>query len=257
MHNAQYHIAPLDITRDASQGVREDTAELASYALSDIASSRSEHSPARHQTSSIAPYRISSPSNGLLEPEEIERRLSNESSRPEIIQEVSESPSPQSSHSSQNSGHQSALTQMIRNSPPTENDSQATDEEELFATAGTHSVTVGEGIISQPSERTSLLRKRTAYGSVKDLESQKTNTTKLPSTFNISVRQCREHSAKVIRIATNPKSWNGQDLWRYGVRKPASYVPPVILGLLLNILDALSYGEVKPWQCTQSMTDLA
>ena len=244
--HADFPIAPVDITRSASQGVREDTAELASWALSDIASSRSEHSPARHHTSSITHQRTSSPSIGLPEQEDPSGRISNDSSRPNVIEEVSEPSSPQSSHSSRASLHTSALTKMIRNSPPTEDDSQDTDGEEAYITAGVYPVTVGEGIISQPSERTSLLKKRTAYGSVKDLECQKSDGIDGPTTFSIAVRQCRENTARLIRKATTPKSWNRQDIWHYGFRQPLGCIPPVILGLLLNILDALSYGETEP-----------
>lgn len=133
---------------------------------------------------------------------------------------------------------------MIKNSPPTENDSEDNDEDELFTTHGVHPVTVGEGIISQPSERTSLLRKRTAYGSVKDLESLKASAVVPSSRLSIALRQCRDHTAGIVRTVSNPKSWNTQDIWKYGLRRPASFIPPVILGLLLNILDALSYGMI-------------
>lgn len=217
-------------------------------ALSDIASSRSEHSPARHHIPSIAHQRTSSPSIGLSEQEDPSRRVSNDSSRPDVIEEVSEPSSPQSSHSSRASLHRSALTEMIRNSPPTEDDSQDTDGEEAYITAGAYPVTVSEGIISQPSERTSLLKKRTAYGSIKDLESQKSHWKDGPTTFSIAVRQCRGNTAGLIRKATNPKSWNRQNIWQFGFRQPLGYVPPVILGLLLNILDALSYGEIETRQ---------
>jgi SulP family sulfate permease len=133
---------------------------------------------------------------------------------------------------------------MIKNSPPTEDDSEDNEEDDLFATHGVHPVTVGEGIISQPSERTSLLRKRTAYGSVKDLESLKASAVVPSSRLSIALRQCRDNTAGVVRMVTNPKSWNTQDIWNYGLRQPASFIPPVILGLLLNILDALSYGMI-------------
>ena len=133
---------------------------------------------------------------------------------------------------------------MIRNSPPTENDSQDTDEDEVFATRGIYPVTVGEGIISQPSEHTPLLQKRSAYRSVKDLEGQKAITMPPPNKLSLALRQCKDHTAGVVRTVTNPKSWNRQDMWNYGLRQPASFIPPVILGLLLNILDALSYGMI-------------
>ena len=170
--------------------------------------------------------------------------MSSESTRPEVIEEESEPISSQSSHSSQKSLRHSALTEMIKNSPPTEDDSEDNEEDDLFATHGVHPVTVGEGIISQPSERTSLLRKRTAYGSVKDLESLKASAVVPSSRLSIALRQCRDNTAGVVRMVTNPKSWNTQDIWNYGLRQPASFIPPVILGLLLNILDALSYGMI-------------
>jgi len=62
--------------------------------------------------------------------------------------------------------------------------------------------------------------------------------------LSIALRQCRAHTDRVVRVVTNPKSWNTHDVWNYGIRQPGSYIPPVLLGLLLNILDALSYGMI-------------
>lgn len=45
------------------------------------------------------------------------------------------------------------------------------------------------------------------------------------------------------RTIASPKTWNARTLWGSVIAKPASYIPAVILGLLLNVLDALSYGE--------------
>lgn len=45
------------------------------------------------------------------------------------------------------------------------------------------------------------------------------------------------------------KPWSRQEIWKRAVLDPASYLPPVILGLLLNVLDGLSYG--KSWPATQ------
>ena len=235
---------PINITRDASQGVREDTAELASWALSDIASNRSEHSPSRHHPSSTAQHH--SYLSSQLDQIDSTRHESNSSPRPEAIQEVSEPTSPGSS--SQHSECQSALTEMIRNSPPTEEDSHGTDEDESPATADVHSVTVREGIISQPSEQTTLLGKRTAYGSIKDLEGQQVARPEAKSRIRVAMQQSKSQTARIVRVASNPKSWNRQEILEYGVYIPASLVPCVILGLLLNILDALSYGEPQEIQ---------
>ena len=234
-------IAPVNITRNASHGVREDTAELASWALSDIASNRSEHSPSRQHTSSTAqhPPFLSS----QLDQDHVSRHESNASSRPGAIQEVSEPTSPQSSLSLQKSQCLSALTELIRNSPPTEENGHGTDEDEIPTTAGVRPVTVQEGIISQPSERTTLMGKRNAYGSIKDLEGQQLARPELLNRIRAVWQRSRNQTARIVRTASNPKSWDRQEILEYGVRQPASFMPPVILGLLLNILDALSYGE--------------
>ena len=171
------------------------------------------------------------------------RPESHTSSRPEAIREVPEPTSPQSSQSSQMSHGQSALTELIRNSPPTKEDSNCTDEDEPPTTEGLHPVIVREGIISQPSERTTILRKRTAYGSIKDLEGQQIARPEPTHRIKAVLQRSKEHTARIVRIVSNPKSWDRQNLLEYGLRQPASFVLPVILGLLLNILDALSYGD--------------
>lgn len=239
--------APVNIIRNASQGVREDTAELASWALSDIASNRSEHSPSRHHAASTAQHH--SYLSSQLDQDDPLRHESNTSSRPGAIQEVSEPTSPQSSHSSQKSQCQSALTELIRTSPPTEEHSPGKDEDGSLATADVHPVTVREGIISQPSERTTLLGKRTAYDSIKDLEGQQAARPEPTNRLRNVLHRSKEQTARIVRLASNPKSWDRQNVLEYGVRQPASFVPPVILGLLLNVLDALSYGEPQVFKC--------
>jgi SulP family sulfate permease len=47
---------------------------------------------------------------------------------------------------------------------------------------------------------------------------------------------------EITRIVFNPKRWNRKAIWQNAVVEPVGYLPAVILGLLLNILDALSYG---------------
>ena len=236
---------PADIGRIASQGVREDTAELASLALSDIASNRSEHSPARYQVSSMSHQRSDPYLGNSSESDNLPHRDSIESPRPHAIKEVSE---PSSSHSSRSSRHspcQSALTELIKNSPPTEDSGHDTEDEELVGTLGVHPVTVREGIISQPGERTALLAKQTAYGAIKDIESQRTSEETQASELILAVQQSKARFFGILRVITTRKSWNKYDIWEYGVRQPASLIPPVILGLLLNVLDALSYGPIK------------
>lgn len=229
--------AAIDVTKNNNKGVREDTAELASWALSDIAS---EHSPSRQPNSSLSRRKSDSHPGSQLE-EDLNRQDSYGSTRPAVIEEVSE---PSSTSSSHKSGPRSALTEMLRNSPPTEEESDDSDVDEEIATYGVNPVTIAKGIISQPNEQTPLLRKRSAYGVVKDIESQKTSTKPPSDSLNMAMRQCKAHTEQVLRVVTHPKSWNRHDIWNYGFRQPGSYIPPVILGLLLNILDALSYGMI-------------
>jgi len=41
---------------------------------------------------------------------------------------------------------------------------------------------------------------------------------------------------------THPKSWDGRAIWEKGIKEPVGLLPCVFLGVLLNVLDALSYG---------------
>ena len=116
-------------------------------------------------------------------------------------------------------------------------------------------VTVGHGIISQPasqpSEQTALLLKKNAYRS--DVTPRYGTSPGVPAAGTIrsgpfpdaistrspfkrmmnSLYQELPSSAALKKGAT----------WRGGALEILGFVPPVILGLLLNVLDALSYGK--------------
>ncbi len=47
----------------------------------------------------------------------------------------------------------------------------------------------------------------------------------------------------VVQLVSNPKRWDGRAVWRNVVVAPVACLPAVVVGLLFNILDALSYGE--------------
>ena len=220
--------------------MREDTAELASLALSDIASSRSEHSPLRHHTSFRPLRQVESRLALSSEHFNPNHRVSSASAIPELIQEAPEAISPSSSFSSRNSRCQSALTELFKISTP--NRCRDSDDEGPEQT-GLHSVTVEQGIISQPDERTRLLGKSTAYGLVKDIESQNMTNNLSSSDKSFTLDWVRIGKANASACVKGLKNCNKQELWKYGVLQPARLVPPVILGLLLNVLDALSYGQ--------------
>jgi SulP family sulfate permease len=52
-----------------------------------------------------------------------------------------------------------------------------------------------------------------------------------------------EGVARILPIIGNPKRWNRHALWENAVVAPVACLPAVVVGLLLNILDALSYGQ--------------
>ena len=213
-------------------------------ALSDITSNRSEHSPARpHNTSSKNIHKDNNQLNDGVVQHELSDQTSRHSPRPGVIKEVSEPSSPHISYSPHRLPCQSALTKLIQNSPTFEEEDHSTDDEEPIATAGVQPVTVHEGILSQPGESTPLLSQRTAYGTIKDVESQKTHYEAPDSKGLRAVQIVRDRNFDSWNIATNPKSWNKEGFWKIGIRQTAGLLPSVVLGLLLNVLDALSYGR--------------
>ncbi len=60
-----------------------------------------------------------------------------------------------------------------------------------------------------------------------------------------SLRNVGSHVASTITTIGNPKRWDGRVLWQSAVVAPVACLPAVVVGLLLNILDALSYGELR------------
>jgi SulP family sulfate permease len=59
-----------------------------------------------------------------------------------------------------------------------------------------------------------------------------------------------------MSVAVNPKKWDRKALWNNVVLTPTSCLPAVAVGLLLNILDALSYGMFPELMALQSNQQL-
>jgi len=53
----------------------------------------------------------------------------------------------------------------------------------------------------------------------------------------------RRRTRQTCHTLLTPKSWDGRALWEKGVKEPVGLLPCVFLGVLLNVLDALSYGQ--------------
>ena len=168
-----------------------------------------------------------------------------------VIVEVSEPGSPESKPPSRHSPTVSTLTDLIRGSPPTERGSIHTENDVLQNDTGIQAVTVRNGIISQPHERTSLLNGKSgqnpgmlaSYDTLRDVESQEHLRVGPIVGILKSVIWSNEHVSHVGKSIVTPKAWNIQAIWRVGIMKPAKSLPAVVLGLLLNVLDALSYGK--------------
>lgn len=138
----------------------------------------------------------------------------------------------------------SALTEMIHDTPPHPHQDfskPAEIESEPFPPLPT----IYHEPESRGTERTSLLSKTRSksphtYGAVNDVEGQGA-AARLP---NGLFDQGISRAAKLSRMLCSPKSWNRRKMWQEGVVYPVSLIPAVLLGLLLNILDALSYGMI-------------
>lgn len=57
-------------------------------------------------------------------------------------------------------------------------------------------------------------------------------------------RRIEHHAAHTVAIAANSYRWDRKAMWQNVVVAPVACLPAVCVGLLLNILDALSYGKL-------------
>ncbi|TAQ88320.1 hypothetical protein B7494_g3343 [Chlorociboria aeruginascens] len=244
--------APVDSSQYA-RSVREDTVELASYALSDKASLPSS-SPSRHQNSQFhLESFFSQPDSDPISNRE------SEGIRHEIIEEVSEPVSPEAGHSPNKSPGTSAIANALRYSPP--NASPATEEEdnneeetynnedEVDSTQGRLIIT-SNGVEVDVSERTPLVAKNATIESShpdwisgqRDVESHESKRRASWSRLRSIISWPAERGLDIAHITFHPKRWDRKTIWNEAVVAPIGYLPAVVLGLLLNVLDALSYG---------------
>lgn len=246
--------APSDSAQYA-KSVREDTAELASYALSDKASLQSTSSTGRRssQTQLESSFQQTADSESAASNRDIE------GSRPDIIEEVSEPVSPDEGGLGKSPGT-SMLADLLRRSPPSRSSS---DSEEEGGGKGLHSeeedevdshqerlIITSSGVNLDATERTPLLGKDDPSEShhpdwirgQQDLEGQELRRkVSWPKLRNV-VNWPGEKGYDIARVIANPKAWDRRAIWENTVVAPVACLPAVVLGLLLNILDALSYG---------------
>lgn len=246
--------APVDSTAQYARSVREDTAELASYALSDRASARSvsppRHRPAQTQLESYFTPGPETESAINSEPEGLHHHT---------IAEVSEPVSPEGAPSDKSPGT-SALTSMLKRSPPNTLPESASRSNNGFLDGSTEGHSEGDdiqrrlmmtanGVKIDSSERTPLLAKQRSVDhhpdwirGEQDVEGQVTHRQPAwPKLHNI-VRWPTEKGVGVLQTIAHPKTWDRKAIFQHAVVEPVGCLPAVVLGLLLNVLDALSYG---------------
>lgn len=103
---------------------------------------------------------------------------------------------------------------------------------------------MGETTPLLPRERLSSYRKQ-RYDASGDLESQSKPAPK-QGIWNRLGHNYPSFRAieNVVGVASNPKRWDFRQVASAVVYKPVNALPSVFLGLLLNLLDALSYGII-------------
>lgn len=226
-HQTSYSIS--DNPQYSSQGVRERTQELASYALDSAAYSQ----PRRRASSAATESTASRPAF----PIDIEGRPSLDSTGSDIIAEERES-DPASPET------------VIARFPSDRISSQRLHgRKDVDAHDSQSSATVPD-VVVQDTEETPLLPK--ARLSRADSQPQRKASTSAPkdtgfgnlkTRFARSLGTGRKHLVQVGRSVTNPKNYT-RDAFYAGATASLQMSSAVFLGLLLNILDALSYGYI-------------
>jgi len=177
-----------------------------------------------------------------------------------MIQEVSEPVSPEVGHPGYKSPGASVLTNMIRKSPPKtflpdeegETDTEPEGEDNAGRSNQQRLIATPNGVVVDTTERTPLLKKYPSGSShpdyilgIPDIERQNLRK-KVPwPKLRRLISWPRTKGILALRIIVNPKSWDRKVIWQKAVVEPVGYLPAVILGCLLNILDALSYGKLS------------
>jgi SulP family sulfate permease len=250
-------LAPVDSAQYA-KSVREDTAELASYALSDKASVQSGSPPARRSAQTqLESYFQQGADSESASNREIE------GIRHHVIEEVSEPVSPEEGGPGKSPGT-SVLADLLRRSPPSrsppdneaEGDDNGTqrDEHEVEPNQGRLIIT-SSGVKMDATERTPLLGKDVPFEThhpdwirgQRDIEAQEMRRkASWPKLRNVLLWP-KEKAYDIARVVANTKAWDRKAIWENAVMAPVGCIPAVVLGLLLNILDALSYGMYRPY----------
>ncbi|KAH7163209.1 sulfate transporter family-domain-containing protein [Dactylonectria estremocensis] len=235
---------PVDSVQNA-RNIREDTAELATYLLSD---GQTQLSPAFLQRARSSFHEPSGSDYGD------DSFTIDHARNSQTIPEVSEPPSPETERDGDDDAPAgpSVLANLLKGSPPQSmaqpqppnneyDEDDSDDETEADERRDSHHTDAA-------SERTPLLARVSSGGRqsyTEDLESQKSHTKHpwISGLIGVS-HKMEERMTYGVAVAVNPSRWDRKAIWNHVVVTPASCLPAVAVGLLLNILDALSYGMI-------------
>lgn len=264
------YVAPVDSV-EYVRFVRQDTAELATYLLSDKTSGQSPAFLSRAHSRSLHFGRDEPVSEAEADEDVLAPTRSSDT-----IPEASEPSSPETvtlAPTVTRDDGPSILASMLRQSP-TERESlisgeESTEEEgseadEPFAPDGGPFEEVhsgprrlsAHGADEVHSETTPLLPRRSRdsgrsngarNGAAlnRDLESQKSGKSmKWSRRITEPLSRTKARMLTLADAVREPKTWDRRRLWENIVVAPVVCLPAVIVGLLLNILDALSYGMI-------------
>lgn len=194
----------LDAAQYSSDGLREQTAEIASLAYSD----NTEHSPERSEDGQ---------------------------EYPPVIEEVSEPVSPEDSDDNTSSR---PATPDLPTVPPSATHFRRPHSSSLLDDP------FRDSMDDHPDERTALLKDRknpSGFDGADEVERQVPDDKK---TAQLWYRSAWSDLTSGCYVATHPKTWSAKFVWSQVVVRPASLLPAVATASLLNILDALSYGMI-------------
>ncbi|EXK78686.1 hypothetical protein FOQG_16647 [Fusarium oxysporum f. sp. raphani 54005] len=236
-------LVPVDSVHNA-RAVREDTMELATYLLSD---GQTQQGPAFLQRARIS-FQESVEPEASDDVSTVEHAHSSQT-----IVGVSEPPSPEGRDGE---AEAPALPSVLSNLPKTSparsiaqdqphasdyddnGDDNQTRTGQRRANHSTHDM----------SEHNPLLSRVTSGGRrsyMSDLEGQKPQARRPWISDLVEVgHKMEERMSYGVAVAVSPSRWDRKALWHNCVLTPVSCLPVVAVGLLLNILDALSYGMV-------------
>ena len=186
-----------------------------------------------------------------------EPRQSSESYlRDDVIEEVSEPVSPEEESfipAARDMPRGSLISHLIRTSPPKESEDNVirTEPDNVHARGrrDVPEVVVGDGAL-EADETAALLPKthpadqdkKRQYGSTGEVDEYSGQGQSRWAGSERALLRVKTRAAATLSTVKNPKSWDKRVIKRAALGQVKT-LPAVFLGLLLNILDALSYGK--------------